>query len=57
MLIWHLQLQTFAAQIVFGAHAQGLVKMLYQNMLDWMEREGLFPCATQPRAVDKHMIH
>lgn len=40
---------TVTAHIVFGAHAQGLVKMLYQNMLDWMEREGLFSWANQQK--------
>lgn len=41
MLIWHLQ--TCTARIVFSAHAQGLVRMFYQNMPDEMERERLLP--------------
>lgn len=43
VLIWHLLLQNCTAQIIFGAYAQGLVRMLYENMLDKMERGGLFP--------------
>ena len=59
MLIWHFELQTCADQIVFGAHAQGLVKILNQNMLicssRWKDKD-YSPDLFNKRVVDKLVI-